>query len=260
MRPRGAGLGRGSRRQAEAAKTSQRLLLKGRWGGRRGKLRLQVGWDNLDQQTALATLPSPGSLPAAWPHRSGPARPSACAVLRHWSPGCAQLSPPPAERKGRRGCAPQMSLHGSGCLGLRLGGEASELRCGAQLWTVQFSLLPGLLVLEALVSPSTARCQVRPEAGSLRPGQDLPGCRTFRCPSCSSAPDRAEPVLLPSCAEWTDGWTAAGTRTRPRARPAGRFWARSSCPRRPRAGLPHASSSGFIFALNSREISNSFSS
>lgn len=59
MRPRGAGLGRGSRRQAEAAKTGQRLLLKGRWGGRRGKLRLQVGWDSLDQQTALATAAVP---------------------------------------------------------------------------------------------------------------------------------------------------------------------------------------------------------
>lgn len=54
--------------------------------------------------TALATATVPGSLPSAWPHRSGPERPSACAMLRHWSPGCAQLSPPPAQREGRSGC------------------------------------------------------------------------------------------------------------------------------------------------------------
>lgn len=43
--------------RAEAARTCQRLLLKGRWGGGPRKLRVQMGWDSRDQQTAPAAVP-----------------------------------------------------------------------------------------------------------------------------------------------------------------------------------------------------------
>lgn len=145
-------------------------------------------------------------------------------------------------------------------------GEVSELRWGAQLWTVQLSSCASLACCLGCWfwrpwCPHLARCPVRPRGRRPEAWSGLAGVAYLLVSAPLLCPQTER---SPSCfrrMRGVDGQlTAAGTRTWPRARPGGCFWSIPPRPRRPQAVLPHVSSSGFGFLLNNCEISNSFSS